>query len=71
MRRHDNMSPMDEGYCLGWEQAAVEVLQLCRAHLDRLPPGKEAKVRAALENLQASVASNLLTRFGYKDPRHP
>lgn len=69
MRRHDNMSQMDEGFCLGWEHAALEVLQICQAHTDRLDPGKASKVREALANLEASIASNLLTRFGYRDPR--
>lgn len=69
MKRHGEMSPMDEGYCLSWEQAAKEALWLCRAHMDRLEPGRSKKTREALENLEASIASVLLVRFGYQDPR--
>lgn len=60
-----HISEHDTGFRLGWELAARRAIDMVENHIQRLEPGKNAKVRAALCDAIASIESVLLAQQGY------
>jgi hypothetical protein len=65
----DKPSDHDIGYAAGWAICAQQALWQCKAHIDRLEPGKQVKIRTALDDLIASLHADLVTRAPKGAPR--
>ena len=61
------MTEHDIGFRAGAKAAAVEALRIVRAHIGRLEPGKQQRIRSALVDLEGSLYAGLVVRTGMRD----
>ena len=57
----------DVGFRAGVRAATVAALRTVRSHIDRLEPGRQQRIREALELLHGSLYSELVVRPGFRD----
>jgi hypothetical protein len=61
------LSEHDKGFRAGVRATAKEALWQVKAHIQRLEPGRQARVRDALEAVEASLYAALVVRTGLTD----
>ena len=61
------LSEHDSGFIAGVKCAAIEALRQVRAHIERLEPGKNQRIRDALIDLEGALYSSIVVRHGLRD----